>query len=205
MARMLMGVGLVVALLVAVAVAVADHRSVGKAQAQNDGQSVALTARDVAWDKTDLTVAPGDTIVLTNAGVLEHNFAVEGVNDRAPVDIPPRGKARITWTVPPDLAPGTYEYYCAVPGHRQSGMHGILTVTAGSGVSSAPLAPSGQSPATPSALGGGEARLQATIDAQATEIADLQATVAALRQDDDHGGEDHGEDDDTASASPSPH
>ena len=26
------------------------------------------------------------------------------------------------------LAPGEYVYYCAIPGHRESGMEGVLTV-----------------------------------------------------------------------------
>jgi uncharacterized cupredoxin-like copper-binding protein len=28
-----------------------------------------------------------------------------------------------------DLKPGTYEYYCSVPGHEQAGMKGTLTVS----------------------------------------------------------------------------
>lgn len=203
MARMLAGIGLIVALLIVVAAASPDHGTFRDAQARTGGQSVTLTARDIAWDKTELTVAPGDTVVLTNVGVLEHNFAVEGVNDDVPVDIPPRGKDQVTWTVPSDLAPGTYEYYCAVPGHRQSGMHGTLTVTGGTTTDAATLTTSGSVSARPSASGGREGQLQATTNAQATEIADLQATVDALRQGDDHGRDDHGGGDETASASPS--
>jgi len=34
-----------------------------------------------------------------------------------------------TSTVTATLAPGTYEYYCSVPGHEQAGMKGTLTVS----------------------------------------------------------------------------
>jgi plastocyanin len=64
---------------------------------------------------------------LVNVGVLPHTFAVEGYN-HAPVDMPVGGQV-IQWTVPADLAPGQYIYYCTIPGHRQDGMWGTLTVT----------------------------------------------------------------------------
>jgi plastocyanin len=32
------------------------------------------------------------------------------------------------WTVPSDLPPGTYAFYCSLPGHRQVGMEGTITI-----------------------------------------------------------------------------
>jgi azurin len=51
---------------------------------------------------------------------------VEGYNDDAPVDMP-IGET-VPWTVPADLAPGTYTFYCAIPGHRAL-MEGTITIT----------------------------------------------------------------------------
>lgn len=89
---------------------------------------VMLEGYDIGWTQKDLTVAVGGTIDIYNSGVLEHNFAIEGYNDATPVDLPTGGE-HVMWTVPADLAPGTYTFYCTVPGHRAAGMEGTITIT----------------------------------------------------------------------------
>lgn len=88
---------------------------------------VSLEGGDLYFAPTALTVAQGGTISLTNVGQLPHNFAIEGYNDTTPVDMP-NGET-VDWVVPNDLAPGTYVFYCAIPGHRQA-MNGTITITA---------------------------------------------------------------------------
>ncbi len=88
--------------------------------------SVALEGGDLFFNPTTLTVAQGGTIALTNSGQLPHNFVIEGYSDAAPVDMP-NGQT-VDWTIPADLAPGTYTFYCAVPGHRAL-MNGSITIT----------------------------------------------------------------------------
>ncbi len=90
---------------------------------------VMLEGYDIGWTQKDLTVPVGGTIDMYNSGVLEHNFAIEGYNDASPVDLPTGGE-HVMWTVPADLAPGTYTFYCTVPGHREAGMEGKITITA---------------------------------------------------------------------------
>jgi len=66
------------------------------------------------------------TINFTNASPLEHNVTIaEGskVLGATPTFI--GGSRTLTLT----LKPGTYTFYCSVPGHRQSGMEGTLSVT----------------------------------------------------------------------------
>jgi plastocyanin len=66
------------------------------------------------------------TITFTNAAALEHNVTVaEGnkVLGATPTFI--GGSRTLTLT----LKPGTYTFYCSVPGHRQGGMEGTLGVT----------------------------------------------------------------------------
>jgi plastocyanin len=64
-------------------------------------------------------------ITLSNPAPLSHNVTLQtpqGVKGGATV---PQGG---TSTVVATLKPGTYTYYCSVPGHRQAGMQGTLTV-----------------------------------------------------------------------------
>jgi plastocyanin len=71
--------------------------------------------------------APAGTVKLVakNPQNVPHNIAVEGngVNQAGPVI---QGGATSDVTV--DLKPGVYTFFCSVPGHREGGMVGKLTV-----------------------------------------------------------------------------
>jgi plastocyanin len=79
----------------------------------------------LAFDQTELTAPAGEvTIHLTNDAQIPHNVEVEG-----------NGVEEVSPTVTGDdtsltltLEPGEYVFYCAVPGHREGGMEGTLTV-----------------------------------------------------------------------------
>lgn len=43
------------------------------------------------------------------------------------VEVDARPKTSATGEVTP-AAPGTYEFYCSIPGHREAGMKGTLVV-----------------------------------------------------------------------------
>jgi len=66
------------------------------------------------------------TIVLTNDSSVEHDVAVVGngvfVKSKRVAN---GGKTSVT----AQFAPGTYEYYCTVPGHQDAGMQGVLVVS----------------------------------------------------------------------------
>jgi uncharacterized cupredoxin-like copper-binding protein len=65
------------------------------------------------------------TLVMGNPSQLSHSIAIQGagVNAAGPV-VGPNGTSTVSTT----LKPGTYTFYCTVPGHRQAGMFGTLTV-----------------------------------------------------------------------------
>jgi plastocyanin len=80
------------------------------------------------FNPSTLTAAPGKvTLVMTNpsSAGMEHGVAIDGngVDQDGPIVEPGS-----TSTLTVSLKKGTYTYYCPVPGHRQAGMVGTLTV-----------------------------------------------------------------------------
>lgn len=61
------------------------------------------------------------TIVMPNKSGVPHNIAIDG---KGQGQIVPNGDSTFTAT----FAPGTYQYYCQVEGHKAAGMVGTLTV-----------------------------------------------------------------------------
>jgi uncharacterized cupredoxin-like copper-binding protein len=66
------------------------------------------------------------TITMTNMSQLEHNVTVaQGTTVLGATPTFVGGSRALTL----DLKAGTYTFYCSVPGHRQAGMEGTLTVS----------------------------------------------------------------------------
>jgi len=66
------------------------------------------------------------TIDYDNPSPVPHDIAIEGPGGEVLDQTTPA--AMQTFTVSADLKPGSYVYYCTVPGHREAGMEGKLTV-----------------------------------------------------------------------------
>jgi uncharacterized cupredoxin-like copper-binding protein/cytochrome c2 len=71
--------------------------------------------------------APAGTLEIDsqNKSSTDHDIAIEGngVNEKGPI-VKNGAVSKIT----ADLKPGQYTFYCTVPGHREGGMEGKLTV-----------------------------------------------------------------------------
>ncbi len=87
--------------------------------------SVELTTVDIAFEPTEFTIAADTdvTITVTNAGVLQHDFVVEDTDFAT--DLLNGGDST---EIVVNLPAGEYTYFCSVPGHRDAGMEGTLTV-----------------------------------------------------------------------------
>lgn len=66
------------------------------------------------------------SIDFTNMSPLEHNVTIESAS-HAVVGATPTFKGE-SKTLSVTLKPGTYKFYCSVPGHRMAGMEGTLVV-----------------------------------------------------------------------------
>jgi uncharacterized cupredoxin-like copper-binding protein len=81
----------------------------------------------LAFVQKTLRVPAGDDLfVFTNASSVPHNLAIEGNGVDAGPTATISGGDTAELTV--SLEPGTYTFYCEVPGHEQAGMTGTLTV-----------------------------------------------------------------------------
>jgi plastocyanin len=100
-----------------------------QAGAKGAGGTLQLAASPtaLAFDKTSLTSKPGKvTIDFENPAVIEHDVAIEGPEGKELAVSALIGKGKTS--VSADLAPGAYTFFCTVPGHREGGMEGTLTV-----------------------------------------------------------------------------
>ncbi len=84
-------------------------------------------AGQLAYDTKQLSAKAGTvTIDMTNMSPIEHNVTIaEGSKVLGATPTFVGGTKAVTLK----LKPGTYTFFCSVPGHRQAGMEGTLTVS----------------------------------------------------------------------------
>jgi uncharacterized cupredoxin-like copper-binding protein len=109
-------------------------------------QTVTLKAVDIAYEPKTFEVVAGQPVRLTlvNEGALEHDFSIRtipvmdvkdsnegehGGHSGAQSDLhtsaEPGGSSLLEFT---PTAPGAYEFYCTVSGHKEAGAIGTLIV-----------------------------------------------------------------------------
>jgi plastocyanin len=78
------------------------------------------------FEPSELSARAGDvTVEYDNPSPVQHSVAIEaGSETLAESEI----GTETTLTASADLDPGPYAFYCTVPGHREAGMEGTLTV-----------------------------------------------------------------------------
>lgn len=89
--------------------------------------SVELLGTDsLAFRPDDVAALPGRVEVsLTSGSAVGHNVVIEDVNDN---DVVVEAGPGQTGTAFVALDPGSYTFFCSIPGHRAAGMEGTLEV-----------------------------------------------------------------------------
>jgi uncharacterized cupredoxin-like copper-binding protein len=121
------------ALFAALALAACGSNSNQSASSGQAEQAVAISETEFKLDPSSVQVdqAGNVTFRVTNNGAIDHALEVEGngVEEKS-ATIKPGESAELTVDLSKD---GSYEIYCPVDGHRDSGMEGTVTVGAGMG------------------------------------------------------------------------
>ncbi len=88
-------------------------------------QSATLKTTEFKFDPDTLTLSAGqaEIVVDNSAGVVEHDFTIDEL------DLEIYAAPTTTESATVELEAGTYEFYCSIPGHREAGMEGTLTVS----------------------------------------------------------------------------
>lgn len=82
-----------------------------------------LETENIAYSTTELSIESSEvTVSLANHDLFWHTFTIDELNVN--LQVPVRGERQVTFSV----LPGTYPFYCAIPGHALVGMRGTLTV-----------------------------------------------------------------------------
>jgi plastocyanin len=92
------------------------------------GESLKISAdpTKIAFNTKTLSAKAGKvTITMANPSSIPHGVAIQGSGVNQSGSVVNKGG---TSTVTVTLKPGKYTFYCPVPGHRQAGMEGTLTV-----------------------------------------------------------------------------
>jgi len=94
------------------------------------GGDLALTspdAGDLLFEPEALDAEAGEVVLTyTNPSEVPHNVAIEGDGEELAQSETVTGGDSADATA--ELEPGEYVFYCSVPGHREAGMEGDLTV-----------------------------------------------------------------------------
>lgn len=88
--------------------------------------SLEFVALDIEFERDEVEAAAGELeVAMVNEGAIEHSWVVEGHEDELRLYTQLAGETD-EGTITLDA--GDHTYYCDIPGHRDAGMEGTLTL-----------------------------------------------------------------------------
>lgn len=107
-----------------------EETSEGSKEAGGGGGTISIEANpegSLEFEESSVSAKAGkDTLEFTNESPVSHDVKIEDSSGEevGGVEIVAEG----TESASVELEPGEYTFFCSVPGHRQAGMEGTLTV-----------------------------------------------------------------------------
>lgn len=100
----------------------------GSASHGEGAATVSVDATITGFTPSEIEVPEGSVSVrIVNVDPLPHDFTIDELGVKVALPASETVEARF------DAKPGIYTFYCSIPGHREAGMEGTLTVLPGSG------------------------------------------------------------------------
>jgi nitrite reductase (NO-forming) len=94
----------------------------------HSGDAIPLDAAIDGFSPGDIEAPEGEVaLALSNLDAFPHDFTIDELDVQVPVD------ANETVEATFEASPGVYTFYCSIPGHREAGMEGTITVLPGAG------------------------------------------------------------------------
>ncbi len=94
----------------------------------DQGGPITLDAAITGFVPSEIEASEGEiTLSITNLDAFDHDFTIDELGVKLVLGLNETVNTTFTAT------PGTYTFYCSIPGHREAGMEGTLTVLPGAG------------------------------------------------------------------------
>jgi plastocyanin len=109
-----------------------EEAGAGKSEETSSGEGSSIKFEAEAegmlmFEEKSATAEAGeDTIEFDNPSAVPHNVAIEDSAGKTIAETETITESEASTTV--KLEPGTYTFFCSIPGHREAGMEGTLTV-----------------------------------------------------------------------------
>jgi uncharacterized cupredoxin-like copper-binding protein len=127
--RFMLMFSVVIVSMLALAACGGDDDNGDDSGGNGNGSSISMEMGEMYFDPDSISADGGSTIEIEfdNVGNVLHDFTIDDLNgERVHVEVASGNTGSVTLQIPD--GGGDIEFYCSVPGHRASGMEGVISI-----------------------------------------------------------------------------